>query len=487
MAATKHYQFFLYTYLVLSTLSPALNAESVFVEDWEGGTIDPSIWTSWGSPSPFLSSPGADGAGFALDPNGDGFCDSGLISTIQFRLRDLTIEWTAREQLFGVNFQDIEVGIAKGPLPITATCHNQGFEKHTSIRLGGRHRRLEFWVNQTLSGTAPFDDTGWHQYKMHIKETGSVAFYLDGVLLHETEEKLDLEAHPTGKLLLGGRSISSPSLIDDISVTSSNTLIFSGQEWTIRKGGGDPGNGCWTSSPESVWVDSQGRLHLKIRVIDGQWCQVEVSATNPARFGEHAFLLNTDMSTLDPRVVFGAFIIKKEEMSGGNCSASPCPEVDGECVCEIDVEITGGFDEAQCNSAPPEKGIQIFNIVTPSSSESCKWFGWNFSATQTTHAFDWTSDSVVFKNSTGHCSSTATCSGDIGIFSYPLPGVSSFVPPEEENLIPVINLWICTGANCEGNGAVSTEQEVIVSQYINPIFTDGFESGNTSAWTTTTP
>ena len=49
----------------------------------------------------------------------------------------------------------------------------------------------------------------------------------------------------------------------------SHTIHFSGHEWEVTDGLGAPHASDW--SKQNVWVDDQGRLHLKLTFKDGKW------------------------------------------------------------------------------------------------------------------------------------------------------------------------------------------------------------------------
>ena len=61
------------------------------------------------------------------------------------------------------------------------------------------------------------------------------------------------------------------------------TIQWSGHEWLVRNSDnerGGPGPNYWSDSPQSVWVDSKDRLHLKIRYENGRWVCAEIFNTN---------------------------------------------------------------------------------------------------------------------------------------------------------------------------------------------------------------
>lgn len=86
-------------------------------------------------------------------------------------------------------------------------------------------------------------------------------------------------------------------------------INFSGQEWLIKNGCGlGPGGNCWSSDSESVWVDNNDRLHLKVRNIDGVWHSAEVKSKKCVTKGEFWFYVDTPLEFLDPNIVFASFV-----------------------------------------------------------------------------------------------------------------------------------------------------------------------------------
>ena len=56
------------------------------------------------------------------------------------------------------------------------------------------------------------------------------------------------------------------------------SLLFAGRSWSVKSGPGPlgPGPNLFSNSPQNVWVDAMGQLHLAITNRDGQWQAAEV-------------------------------------------------------------------------------------------------------------------------------------------------------------------------------------------------------------------
>jgi len=230
---------------------------------------------------------------------------------------------------------------------------------------------------------------------------------------------------------------------DAVTASDGRTISFSGITWDVRTGDGGPGNQCWSDSPDSVWVDAQGRLHLRIHELaGGGWCQAEVVAQSFARYGEHTFAVDTQLDLLDPDIVFAMFAYANDRS-------------------EIDIEVTQAFDDG------PDK---IFNVVhgcVPNENQSSSYV---MTGGLSTHRFTWLSSgldcagTIDFESWHGHCPDPPCEGYMVPPFLYD----GENVPCEGENLRPRLSLWLCTADWCSGDGIPSgtDELEVVISEYI---------------------
>jgi hypothetical protein len=95
------------------------------------------------------------------------------------------------------------------------------------------------------------------------------------------------------------------------------TIQFSGMDWQVKNGTGGPNpndiaQNYWSDSPDSIWVDDMGRLHLKIRYEDGIWKCAELQSLETMKYGDYAWKISNKIDNLDPNVVFGLFLYSDE-------------------------------------------------------------------------------------------------------------------------------------------------------------------------------
>src|SRR5207237_76888 len=83
-------------------------------------------------------------------------------------------------------------------------------------------------------------------------------------------------------------------------------LRFSDLDWVIRSAGtGGPGPNRW--DPKNVWVDPDGRLHMKISHVGDEWRCAELNTRRRLGFGRYQFQVIGRIDRLDRSVVLGLF------------------------------------------------------------------------------------------------------------------------------------------------------------------------------------
>lgn len=212
-----------------------------------------------------------------------------------------------------------------------------------------------------------------------------------------------------------------------VSSAEARTINFSGQAWEVRGWSGSPGTGCWSDSEESVWVDADGRLHLKIRKVAGTWCQAEVRALERSTIGDHTFHVTARLDQLDPDVVLGLFLYDHDA--------------------ELDIEMTGSFGKES------QRGWYTL-FASNAEMVDQEAFQVALTGTYTTHNIRWYPHRIDFESWHGHCDAPP-CGGWIHRWTY-----SGDSRPEEGLLLqPRINFWLDDGGN------LAEDQEVIITSF----------------------
>lgn len=202
------------------------------------------------------------------------------------------------------------------------------------------------------------------------------------------------------------------------------TVNFSGAEWLVKSGYGGPGPNVWSDSEESVWVDDEGRLHMKIRKIGGQWHCAEVLTKNFARYGVYRFYLIGRIDQLDKNVVFAPFLYAKDHQ-----------EVDIEFAKWGQTDLLDGQGQYVVQPAPYKMN---HNIVR---------FPIKLNGTHSTHTIDWWREGVAFTSIHGHFRTLPDANALIRGWNYR----GGKHPRQEDNLRVHINLWLFN-SDSEGRG-----------------------------------
>lgn len=95
-----------------------------------------------------------------------------------------------------------------------------------------------------------------------------------------------------------------------------DTIEFSGYKWVTKdsyeKRTG-PGNNYFSGSKENVFVDKEGRLHLRLTYRNDNWYCPEVQAVQSLGYGRYHFYLEALSVPLDKDIVIGLFIYDRDD------------------------------------------------------------------------------------------------------------------------------------------------------------------------------
>lgn len=229
---------------------------------------------------------------------------------------------------------------------------------------------------------------------------------------------------------LAANALASLEVIRDNAGTV-RVVRFAGYEWTVKRSVipvGPPALGNYFSdSPGNVWVDRQGRLHLKITQSEGRWYCAEVICGSSLGCGAYTFTLDTDPAVLNENVVLGLFTWDND------------PEYNHR---EIDIEFSRwgqpGAQNAQYVVQPWDQTGHRYRFFYPAGGG------------RSVHRFEWRSSGVAF--------SSTRDSAQVASWTYSGAGVP---PPGGES--PRINLWLVGGSSAPPSDG--KEVEVILSSF----------------------
>jgi len=193
-------------------------------------------------------------------------------------------------------------------------------------------------------------------------------------------------------------------------------IEFSGYEWIVSNSEGQkvgPGPNYFRDSPENVWVDDQGRLHLKITYRNGRWNCARVELARHIGYGRYVFYVSSRPDSLDLQVVWGLYTYNTDTE-------------------EIDIEFSRwGVD----NNHEAQYAVQ------PSSRTGNKVrFRMNLEGDRSTHLFDWTKKWIDFASYHGHRLNPVNETEKIASWRY----YGEDNPPDSDEMLKM-NLWLFRG------------------------------------------
>jgi hypothetical protein len=157
---------------------------------------------------------------------------------------------------------------------------------------------------------------------------------------------------------------------------AARTIEFSGFTWEVKRAVEEkagPGPNLFSDSEEAVFVDSQGRLHLKVLKTDKGWASSEVFLRAPLGYGAYTFELDTPADAVDDNVVLGLFTYGASEDYNHR---------------EIDFEVSRWGDPKAANMQmviqPYDTVGNIVRYEMPRTTAS------------SSHMFNWTKDKIDF-------------------------------------------------------------------------------------------
>ena len=90
--------------------------------------------------------------------------------------------------------------------------------------------------------------------------------------------------------------------------TNERQIEWSGLTWLVKSGvAKGPGPNNWLADTDSVWVDGEQYLHLKIRNINDLWYCAEIKTKQPTAYGHYHIEMASPVDRLDAQAVFGFF------------------------------------------------------------------------------------------------------------------------------------------------------------------------------------
>jgi hypothetical protein len=150
-------------------------------------------------------------------------------------------------------------------------------------------------------------------------------------------------------------------------------LHWSGYDWWVKKSSSPvgPGPNYFSDSTNNVFLDAQGRLHLRITQVSNQWQCAELVMQRTLGHGAYAFHLGSPVDALDRNIVLGLFTWSDQPAFNHR---------------EIDFEAGRWADPADYQNAQfvvqpyDSPGHLIRYRIPPSATNSISSFDWQTNA-----------------------------------------------------------------------------------------------------------
>jgi len=222
------------------------------------------------------------------------------------------------------------------------------------------------------------------------------------------------------------------------------TLSFARRTWAVKEAPlpVGPGPNRFSSDPNDVWVDGNGKLHLTIHQRDSDWFCTEVFLTESLGYGKYLFQTSSRVDALDSKAVFGIFT-----WDGYGDPSLPA----GRQNREIDFEDSRWDNPANSNNS--QFVVQPWD--TPGNRNQFQLPDLSADA-KLTRILTWKSDQLHFIVVRGHHTFDDYSPSDI-VTEWTYGG--QIPQPGQERWR--FNLWLINGSNPAGNG----ELEVVVDDF----------------------
>lgn len=113
-------------------------------------------------------------------------------------------------------------------------------------------------------------------------------------------------------------TVSASEIRSEFDYYGGDTLEFSGYTWAVKESFDKhtgPGRNYFSGSKENVWVDEDGKLHLKLRYKNDRWYCSEVQMLKSLGYGKYVFFIDRLPQPLDKDVVIGLFMYDHTDTS----------------------------------------------------------------------------------------------------------------------------------------------------------------------------
>jgi len=208
-------------------------------------------------------------------------------------------------------------------------------------------------------------------------------------------------------------------------------ITFSGYNWTVRTTNEQlqgPGPNYFGDSNESVWLDNDGFLHLKVIYNNSKWYCAEIYSDLSFGYGTYTFRLSPGFEDLDVNVVVGLFTYLDDEN-------------------EIDIEFARWGQTGASNGQ--------YTIQPASSFGNLYQYNLAETGEKSVHSFTWCAEYIRFWSAWG---SSMSYNAEKLIAEWYYTGADNPAPSTER---VHLNFWLMSGLA----PIDSLETEIIIEEF----------------------
>jgi hypothetical protein len=198
-------------------------------------------------------------------------------------------------------------------------------------------------------------------------------------------------------------------------------ISFSGYDWWVKTSPGlvGPGPNYFSDGTNNVWLDAEGRLHLRITNRSNQWQCAEVVTRRTFGYGSYRFELDSVVNNINPSVVLGLFTWSDDP-------AYTHREIDVECGRWAN---PGDASNAQFVVQPWDWPNHLVRYAVPTG------------LTNSTHSFTWETNRISYQAVRGSYSPNPAATNVVSTWVF---NHAADVPQTGDENVR-INLWLING------------------------------------------
>ena len=161
--------------------------------------------------------------------------------------------------------------------------------------------------------------------------------------------------------------------------STGDTLLFAGYKWVSKESNErhtGPGRNFFAGGRENIWVDEEGKMHIRMTHRNGRWYCAEARLVESLGYGKYIFQVEPNPAKLDKDLVVGFFTYDHDDTMHHHR--------------EIDIEFSKWGNEKNLNSQYVMQPFEIPENVHRFETDLNK---------RTRHVISWKKSRIAFSSS----------------------------------------------------------------------------------------